>query len=360
MIGAPPRSQQGRPRGWANTSVRACLYRDLYRGVIVWNQTRKRDRWGQSRAQDRPREEWIEVPAPHLRSVDGALWAQVHSRVRETRQAYLRSTHGQLGGRPRSGLASKYLLTGLIRCACGDAFSVRSRPSAGRRIFAYMCLANTHRGKTVCPNNHPLPMEPVHRAVLDTLQRDLLRPEVLREAFHRLRQRMQAHDGPAARRQALEIRLRDLDRACQSLTQAIAEGGELSSLVTALQERERQREQGAAELQALQAMDSVCSLDWARTEQTLRARLRDWRSILQGKPEQAGQLLRKLIEGRLVFTPGEDAAGEYYSFEGTGRLMPVLQGIVGLPQSVVSPTHPARSRKGLGAPLLIVGRIPRS
>ena len=30
------------------------------------------------------------------------------------------------------------------------------------------------------------------------------------------------------------------------------------------------------------------------------------------------------------------------------------------PKAVVSPTHPARSRKGLGAPLLIVGRIARS
>jgi hypothetical protein len=97
----------------------------------------------------------------------------------------------------------------------------------------------------------------------------------------------------------------------------------------------------AAELQALQAMDSVCSLDWARTEQTLRTRLRDWRALLQGTPEVAGQLLRKLIEGRLVFTPGEDAEGEYYSFEGKGRLMPVLQGIVGLPKPVVSPRGPS-------------------
>ena len=45
-----PRPQQGRPVGRAHTSVRAVLLRELYRGVIVWNQTRKRDRWGQKAA----------------------------------------------------------------------------------------------------------------------------------------------------------------------------------------------------------------------------------------------------------------------------------------------------------------------
>jgi hypothetical protein len=47
-------------------------------------------------------------------------------------------------------------------------------------------------------------------------------------------------------------------------------------------------------------------------------------SLLAGKPGQAGQLLRKLIDGRLVFKPGKDANGAYYEFEGKGRLMPVL------------------------------------
>jgi site-specific DNA recombinase len=42
--GAPaPRPQQGRPRGWVQSSVREVLLRPLYRGGIVWNQTRKRD-----------------------------------------------------------------------------------------------------------------------------------------------------------------------------------------------------------------------------------------------------------------------------------------------------------------------------
>ena len=49
-----PRPQRGRPCGWAHLSVREALHRELYLGVIVWNQTRKRDGWGQARRADRP------------------------------------------------------------------------------------------------------------------------------------------------------------------------------------------------------------------------------------------------------------------------------------------------------------------
>src|SRR5690349_12061539 len=40
-----PRAQQGRSKSWAPSSVRAALFRDLYRGVTIWNKTKKRDRW---------------------------------------------------------------------------------------------------------------------------------------------------------------------------------------------------------------------------------------------------------------------------------------------------------------------------
>ena len=34
-----PRPKRSGPRGWAPSSVRAALYRDLYRGEIVWNKS---------------------------------------------------------------------------------------------------------------------------------------------------------------------------------------------------------------------------------------------------------------------------------------------------------------------------------
>ena len=39
-----PRPQLGRPHAWATSSVRAVLRRSLYKGDVVWNRSRKRDR----------------------------------------------------------------------------------------------------------------------------------------------------------------------------------------------------------------------------------------------------------------------------------------------------------------------------
>ena len=70
--GAPtPRPRRaGRPQAWDPATVYAMLTRPLYRGEIVWNQTKKRDAWG-LHAQQRPRaeSEWLRVPAPELRIV---------------------------------------------------------------------------------------------------------------------------------------------------------------------------------------------------------------------------------------------------------------------------------------------------
>ena len=50
-----PRAQRGRPKAWCPSSVTEALHRELYRGRIIWNRTRKRDRSGQHR--QRPRAE---------------------------------------------------------------------------------------------------------------------------------------------------------------------------------------------------------------------------------------------------------------------------------------------------------------
>ena len=42
-----PRAQQGRPDGWVPSSIREMLHRDLHRGVLTWNRSKKRDADGQ-------------------------------------------------------------------------------------------------------------------------------------------------------------------------------------------------------------------------------------------------------------------------------------------------------------------------
>lgn len=70
-----PRAQRGRLSGWCQSSVREVLFRDTYRGVIVWNKTRKRDQFGRAKAQGRPPSEWMRIEAPQLRIVSGRAMA---------------------------------------------------------------------------------------------------------------------------------------------------------------------------------------------------------------------------------------------------------------------------------------------
>jgi DNA invertase Pin-like site-specific DNA recombinase len=63
-----PRPQQGRPAGWAPSTVNDLLHRTLYRGEVIWNRTRKRDQWGQRRHQERPETEWMRRTSPSSKS----------------------------------------------------------------------------------------------------------------------------------------------------------------------------------------------------------------------------------------------------------------------------------------------------
>jgi len=59
--------------GWSPSTIRAILNRELYRGVVVWNRSRKRPlAWGHVDQRPRPASEWIRSPAEHLRIIDEA------------------------------------------------------------------------------------------------------------------------------------------------------------------------------------------------------------------------------------------------------------------------------------------------
>ena len=178
-----PRSQQRRPSGWAPSSIRAVLYRPLYRGEIIWNKTRKRDTWGQAHQQSRAEAEWLRVAAPELRIVSDTEWHAAHARLGEARALYLRGTKGQLWGHPARGTESKYLLVGLATCGvCGSGLSVRSRQHGKRRAFFYVCTAYHTRGRHVCANNQELPMPDANAAVLSAMGEQVLSPAVVEAA----------------------------------------------------------------------------------------------------------------------------------------------------------------------------------
>ena len=324
-----PRAQQGRPRGWAPSSVREVLHRPLYRGEIVWNRSRKRNLWGQAKPSARPAAEWLCVPAPQLRIVPETLWQAAHERIDTARVSYLRGTDGKLWGRPARGTESKYLLPGLARCGCcGGSLYVKSRSHGKRRKFFYGCTSFHLRGRVVCTNSAETPMEATDKAVLAAVTRDLLQPDVLHDVITRTVAALRPDDADlAAQRRDVDAKLTAVTNELERLSAAIAIGGDLEALVAAVKDRETLKASLTRDRAALERTARLGPAELGRLEAEARARLEDWQGLLSRHVTQARQILRKLLTGHLIFTPKGSGRDRYYEFEGEGTLGKLLSGL---------------------------------
>jgi site-specific DNA recombinase len=325
-----PRAQQGRPQGWAPSSVRPVLLRTLYRGVITWGKTKNCDQPGGSKQVRQSADRWLSVPAEHLRIVSDDLWNSAHRRLKAAAAVYLRGTRGQLYGRPALGLESKYLLTGLAMCSCcGSNFMGHSTVSGRERRRYYVCTGYHNKGRTVCDNGTALWMPDADAAVLDQLRDFVLRRDIVDGAVADAIALLQPQaDTLAAGRAALEAQLRAADEEATRLVAAITAGGELPSLLAALRERERQRTALQQQLASLDGLREVSGMDTGRIEKALRTRVKDWRALLGRQAPIARQIVTKLVDGRLLFTPHDDRS---YTFTGQVSVGQLLAGLV-LPQ----------------------------
>ncbi len=137
---SPQPSQAGRQRSWGVSSLYEMLRNDRYRGVHVWNRTRKeRDpETGRKVSRPRPPSEWQRVAVPEWRIVSDEVWQAVHSRAKLMRDRF--GSSGRSG--IRSAAWSKYLFSGLLVCGeCGAHITIVA--GNGKRAYP----------KYGCPNH---------------------------------------------------------------------------------------------------------------------------------------------------------------------------------------------------------------
>jgi DNA invertase Pin-like site-specific DNA recombinase len=316
-----PTPKRGQPAGWSPSSVREVLHRPLYRGQVVWNQTRKRDAQGRTAPAARPETEWLRLDQPDLRIVSDDAWQAAHTRLRKVR-TQLKIADGM---RPavRRDIDSKYLLSGFARCGtCGGSLSVLSR-SRGRRNtrgYFYGCLAHAKRGATVCDNALVLPIDRVDAAVLSKFLRDALRPVVvtaiLDGVFEALR--------PAAvttNVADLRMTLRAVDTKIAHLTSAIEDGAALAPLVSKLKARQGERDDLLSAIGAAEAVGQIV-INQATVRRKALAKIGEWRTLLATNPRQ---VLREALSEPLRFTPD----GKQYQFDGGTRTGEYIAGLIG-------------------------------
>lgn len=236
-----PRAQRGRSQTWAPTSVREVLYREVYRGIITWNRTRKRNQWGVQKQAERPATDLITVPAPTLRIVDEDIWTAAHARLEAVRGVYMAATGGRPFGRPALGDPSKYLLTNLALCGqCGGTMYVVSRSHGASRKRFYGCSGFHERG--ICGSRADVPMDDGDAIVVEALLDDVLDEGIMIDAVDEALSLLKGND-TGATIERLNLELARVTRERGRLVAAVGTGETVSGLLEALRALER-REAG--------------------------------------------------------------------------------------------------------------------
>lgn len=323
------------------------LFRELYRGVETWNRTKKRNAiFGQKEVRDRATSEWLRIDVPDRRIVSDDLWSAAHARIGKARANYLAGTQGARWGRPVSGTAAKYLLTGFGRCGvCGSGLTVRSRAhDSAPRSFRYVCSAHHYRGSAICPNGQELRLEAADATVIDLVRQDVLRPTVVEPAIRMALDTLMADAASRDdRRSGLQRQLAGVDGRIRQLTAAIEEGGDMPTLLAALRAREQERTALEVEVRSLASEAPARPRDRRTLERRLREHLTDWRGLLTADIANGRQVLEQVLGDRLTFTPTKDERGHRcYRMTGTFALGRVCSAIL-RSHGMASPTGFAKS-----------------
>jgi site-specific DNA recombinase len=311
-----PRPRKGQsPAGWCHTAIREMLYRELYRGVQIWNRHRFEKRPGTNKrvARLRPREEWQIVQADHLRIIGEDLWKKVHERM-----AWLNRTYavGSRSGLLSRGAGSKYLFSGLLICSdCGGRIVVLSRGKG--RHPRWGCPRNYFRG--TCSNNLRERHDRLEGRLLEGLKNAVLQPEAVEYALRRFEQELIAQLGPMeGQMESLRRRKAELEAELRRLTSAVAECGHSAFLLEAIADREKQ-------LRAI--TEQVLSIDPG----TIRTKLTDLRKFVQSRLANLRELLSTDIPSarselathveKIVLRPEEKSGIRHYVAVGDLNLM---------------------------------------
>ncbi len=174
MAPAPKPRHPQRKAAWCPTSVREVLRRRLYLGEVVY---------------DRRGPEPIRVAKPELRIIANELWDAVQARLEQTRLSYLKGNDGKLRSRSPTGIAGQYLLSRLAACGkCGGpSMSGRQPWVPDTRVSCASSFTpvwpTTPGDSAVAPMARSIPVTAADTAVVEAVEKDLLRLEIIRRGW---------------------------------------------------------------------------------------------------------------------------------------------------------------------------------
>jgi site-specific DNA recombinase len=222
--------------GWMTSAVRSILINVRYTGLIRWNTSewRKDPDTGKRLRHERPRSDWQEHHDEALRVVSDATWRKAQTRLTASQER----SGGQLG-RPR-----RYLLSGMLVCACCDAHFVMVNRER------YGCSSRANGSAHACSNDLLVARNVVEPIVLRTVKMELLSDEALAEMRAYV---ADAQRGKRSHRSVTAGDVQAVEKQIDKVTDAIATVGLSKALRTKLLALEQQRDALEGALRALDA-----------------------------------------------------------------------------------------------------------
>jgi len=329
------REHSGR-RKWNAPTVRNILRNETYSGRVVYGKHRVVVKGGKKRRVAVPEAEWVTIDRPELAIIEAPLWNAVKARQATMFASYLRGAKGRLQGRPEHTV-SEHLLTGFVVCGtCGGRLVVWSAKSAKARRAApdkpayrsLCCWRNKSGGPALCSNYRAVPLQPLTDAIVEHFRSDVLTPERIAQVARDLAADAEsAPERVAQRRGELDADLRRLDQRLAKLTEAVAEGGPVKTLVEAIRQAEGEQRETQAKIEQLAATQALVQ-EWSSAGQKgkVETLLANWQDALAGSPIVARQILRKLLVSPITVTPESDGS---FSYEALGSYARVIVGTIG-------------------------------
>ncbi len=329
----PPRTRQ--IRAWCPSSIREMLRNERYRGVFVWNRTRKErnPETGRKISRPRPASEWMRVDVPEWRIVSEELWEAVQRQIELVNKRF--GSYTAVGGQTRTERSRQYLFSGFLACGlCGSNIVIVS--GNGKRGYVkYGCPAHRYRG--VCANAITIRQDRLEDQLVDGLIQKVLRPDMLEyvlqrfaeETQKRLKEIAAEHERAANGVNDLREQRSQLKAKANNLAEAIAAMGHSPSLLAQLSRVEREIEAIDRKLAQLNTPQDV-SVSLERLQEFIAEKAAGLRSILKSDVAIARRALANHIQ-RLVLTPKEtpegamlEVSGDVDLFAGDERVMQLV------------------------------------
>lgn len=282
-----------RARSWMGSAVRVILRNEVYSGLVIYN----KHEWKWERHPDNPRKkhrvchvrpqsEWVVNEKPEWRIVSKALWAAA-SKIISGRKATVY----------KAGGPAKYLLSGLLKCACGAHYVSCSKTQMG-------CGSYLDGGTSACSNSIRINRKAMEAQIMGALKKYLHDPARVKRMVREIQAEYEQRLGAQARQdQAEPARVTELDQRLAQARERLRQGDPLFTPQD-IQELIRKLEGERALAQHRTATKGTRT---ARVEATLipHAAEKYTRMIergLEGDPEEmqrARMLLRDLLGGQI-------------------------------------------------------------